>query len=386
MARGRGEKPAEQIAITDAESFMRLALREARKGLGRTSPNPVVGAALVKGGKVIALGHHQRAGGPHAEIVALRRAGAKARGADLYSTLEPCNHFGRTPPCTEAILKAGVRRVVVGCSDMNPIVRGRGIKRLTGAGVEVLSGVLERDCIELNRPFFTHITEKRPFVTVKVAATADGKIATATGDSKWVTGDKARERVHQLRDHVDAVLVGAGTVRADDPQLSARPKGKLSRRQPMRVVVSSTLDLPAKARIFAPGAKVLVLTCSRDEAKTGLLRSRGAEVVQIPGRAGKVDLRAVLEELGRREVVHLLVEGGAELFGQFLEAGLVDELLLFIAPKVLGDGLSWAKLGSVRAKMAEAIDLAHSSLEQVGEDVLLTARLREKRPASARGA
>jgi diaminohydroxyphosphoribosylaminopyrimidine deaminase/5-amino-6-(5-phosphoribosylamino)uracil reductase len=222
---------------------MRLALREARRGLGRTSPNPAVGALLVKGGRIVGRGHHVQAGAPHAEVMAIRDAAARARGADLYTTLEPCDHVGRTPPCSLAILEAGVRRVFSGSADPNPRVNGRGIRRLRRAGVEVETGVLREDCDALNEPWFRFITTGRPHVTLKVAATLDGRIATASGDSRWVTGPEARAHVHRLRDAVDAVLVGAGTARADDPRLTARlPGGRGC--DPIRVVLDSRLELP----------------------------------------------------------------------------------------------------------------------------------------------
>jgi len=357
-----------------AEEFMRLAVEEASLGLGRTSPNPAVGAVLVKGGKVVARGHHERAGGPHAEIVALRKAGRRAVGADLYTTLEPCNHQGRTPPCTEALIAAGVRRVFVGCRDLNPLVRGKGVQRLRAAGLEVVTGVLEPECVRLHEPFFTFITERRPFVTLKIASPADGKIATATGDSRWVTGPAARERVHALRNQVDAVLVGAGTVRADDPQLTARPEGKLSERQPLRVVLSSSLDISPKAQLFRQPGRTLVLTRSNDEAKAKALRAKGAEVVKLAGRRSQIDLQEALRYLASRDVVHLLVEGGAEVFGQFLEQRCADVVMLFIAPKVLGEGVSWARLVK-RAQMQEAMGLTWASVEQVGSDLLVTGTL-----------
>jgi diaminohydroxyphosphoribosylaminopyrimidine deaminase/5-amino-6-(5-phosphoribosylamino)uracil reductase len=373
--RGTRSQTAREFDRAVAEFFMRMALDEAEKGVGRTSPNPAVGAVLVKNGHVLARGFHAKAGGPHAEIVALRQAGGRARGADLYTTLEPCNHHGRTPPCTEAILAAGIRRVFVGCLDANPRVSGRGVKRLRSGGLKVVSGVLNDQCAELNAPFFTFITRKRPFVTLKVASTADGRIAGESGDSRWVTGPAARARVHQLRGRVDAVLVGGGTVRMDDPQLTARPRGRPAARQPMRVVLSASLDLPPSAKVFAgrPGG-ALVLTASPDEAKAAALRKAGAQVVRLPaGPSGSLDLRAVLDELARRDVVHLLVEGGAGVFGGFLEAGLADEILLFVAPRVLGSGLSWATL-SGRARIEDAIALEPWHVEQLGPDVLLTAR------------
>jgi diaminohydroxyphosphoribosylaminopyrimidine deaminase/5-amino-6-(5-phosphoribosylamino)uracil reductase len=353
--------------------MMREALAEARKGLGRTSPNPAVGAVIVKDGEIIARGFHSRAGGPHAEVVALRAAGERARGATLYSTLEPCNHQGRTPPCTEAIINAGLARVVVGCGDRNPLVSGRGVKRLRAAGIEVLPDVLEAECAAINDPFFTYVTLKRPFVTLKIASTADGKIAASNGDSRWVTGPKARERSHQLRDQVDAILVGGNTVRLDDPQLTTRLRGRTARRQPLRVILSASLELPPKARIFdEPRGGVLVLTTSSNARRTRALEARGAEVVRI-GEGGAVDLKAALTLLASREIVHLMVEGGAGVFGGFLEQGLVDQVQLYVAPKVLGEGISWAGL-TPRSRMADAIQFEPRSVEQVGADVLITLR------------
>jgi len=276
----------------------------------------------------------------------------------------------------------------VGCRDANPIVSGRGIARLRAAGVPVTEGVLEAECERINRPFFTFITERRPFVTLKVASTADGRIATATGDSRWVTGPQARERVHALRGQVDAILVGARTVREDDPLLTARPRGRLATRQPLRVILSRTLDIPLKARIFEePKGGVLVLTTSRDQRRVRALQGRGAQVVQLgDGDAKGVDPRAALDVLFQRGVVHLLVEGGGEIFGTFLEQGWVDQLMLFVAPKVLGEGRSWAPL-KARAKMDQAILLGDTEVEQVGGDVLITSALRGPGgPAGSAGA
>jgi diaminohydroxyphosphoribosylaminopyrimidine deaminase/5-amino-6-(5-phosphoribosylamino)uracil reductase len=355
------------------EAFMGQALAEARRGLGRTSPNPAVGAVLVKGGRVIAKGHHSRAGAAHAEVVALRAAGARARGADLYSTLEPCNHHGRTPPCTGAILDAGVRRVIVGCRDANPLVCGRGVDRLEAAGVDVATGVLSAECAALYRAFFTFTTERRPFVTLKVASTADGRIATKCGDSRWITSEESRARVHLLRDRVDAVLVGGETVRRDDPRLTSRKAGREGKRQPLRVVLSASCDLSPDARIFAPPGRALVFTASRDAGRVRALESRGVEVLEAPAKRGRIDLLEVLRILAARDVVHLLVEGGANVFGQFLAQGLADEAMVFVAPKILGDGLSWGAFAAP-SRIAEAIALSDVTVERVGVDVLMTGR------------
>ena len=290
-----------------ADRFMRLAIREAEKGLGRTSPNPAVGAVIVKGGRVVARGHHARAGGPHAEAAALAAAGGRARGADLYTTLEPCDHHGKTPPCSAAILDAGIRRVFVGSRDPNPVVNGKGIARLAAGGVLVVPEVLRRECDALNAHWFRFITARRPFVTLKAAVTLDGKLATATGDSRWVTGPEARARVHQLRDRVDAVLIGAGTARADDPRLTTRlPAG--GGRDPLRVVLDTDLSLPATLRLFRQrsSARTLVAHASTRSRELG----RNVELLRCRRGRGGVDLADFLRRLGERGVTHLLVEGG----------------------------------------------------------------------------
>ena len=364
-----------------AEFFMRLALEEAAKGLGRTSPNPVVGAVLVKSGRIIARGYHRRAGTAHAEVVALEAAGSKARGADLYTTLEPCDHYGRTPPCSQALLDAGVRRVITGSSDPNPKVNGKGVARLRRAGVEVLTGVLKDEADRLNRPFFKMVTRGLPYVTLKAAVTLDGKLATATGDSRWVTGEQARARVHQLRDQVDVVLVGANTVRADNPRLTTRlPEG--AGKDPVRVVVDSHLRLSPKATVFTQRspARTVVATCEDASGrKARRFLATGAEVWQLPGKQERVDLEALMRRLVKEGLNHVLVEGGAEMYGSFLRESLADELLLFMAPKLIGsEGLSWS--GSLGVtQMARALSVSPLSFEQVGEDLLLRARLTEPR-------
>ncbi len=356
---------------------MRIALEEAAKGLGRTSPNPAVGAVLVKGGRIIARGFTQPAGQAHAEVMALAAAGTRARGADLYTTLEPCNHYGRTPPCTLAILEAGVRRVISAVGDPNPQVNGKGIARMRRAGVEVLTGVLEEEAATLNRAFFKVIRTGMPYVTLKAAVTLDGKLATANGDSRWVTGEPARAWVHQLRNRVDVILVGANTVRRDDPKLTTRlPGGK--GRDPMRVVVDSHLSLKPSATVFTQrsSAKTVLATV---EDPTGRRARRfteqGVEVWQVREKRGRVDLKALMARLSLGGFNHVLVEGGAEIYGSFLRERLADELALFLAPKLIGSqGLSWS--GDLGVKMmSAALSLKNVTYEQLGDDLLLQARL-----------
>jgi diaminohydroxyphosphoribosylaminopyrimidine deaminase/5-amino-6-(5-phosphoribosylamino)uracil reductase len=363
----------ERAALFDravAEFFMRLALREARRGLGRTSPNPAVGAVMVKNGRVVARGHHARAGTPHAEAVAIRRAGARARGADLYTTLEPCNHWGRTPPCSLAIMEAGVRRVVVGSRDPNPLVVGHGLARLRRGGVMVVGDVLRRECDALNAEWFRFITAGRPHVTLKAAVTLDGKIAARGGDSRWVTGPVARAEAHRLRHRADAVLVGAGTARADDPRLTARLPGGRGR-DPLRVVLDSRLRLPSSLRLFRQrsAATLVAHVSGRPRPR------RGVEYLRCRSRGGRVDLRDLLAHLAARGVVNLLVEGGAEVHASFLRERLADRVVLFVAPRVVGgDGLSWS--GSLGARrMADAVRLVDVEVRRAGEELVVSGLL-----------
>lgn len=362
----------------EAERFMRVALREAAKGLGRTSPNPAVGAVLVRNGRVVARGHHAKAGGPHAEVVALRAAGALARGADLYTTLEPCDHYGRTPPCSIAILRAGVRRVLVGSSDPNPLVNGRGIARLRREGVEVIEGVHSRACDALNAHWFRYIRDGRPYVTLKAAVTLDGRIATRAGDARWVSGEAARRWVHRLRDRVDAVLVGAGTARADDPELTARLPGRRGR-DPVRVVLDTDLSLPRGLRLFHPrsAAPTIVAHACAGTRRLG----PGVELLRCRRGKGGVDLRDLLAKLAARGILHLLVEGGARVHARFLEEGLADRLAVFVAPKIGGaDGVPLAAMPGP-SRMADALVLDEVQVGRIGDDVLV-----QGRPVLRRGA
>jgi diaminohydroxyphosphoribosylaminopyrimidine deaminase / 5-amino-6-(5-phosphoribosylamino)uracil reductase len=316
--------------------FMRRALMLAARGLGETNPNPAVGCLVVRGGRVLGEGWHARAGGPHAEVVALRRAGPGARGATLYVTLEPCAHFGRTPPCAPLVRDAGVARVLVATADPNPLVRGRGLALLRRAGVAVETGLLADEAARLNERFLRSARLGRPFLLLKAALTLDGRIATASGDSKWITGPAERRQARWLRRLHDAVLVGVGTVLADDPLLLPAPR---TRRPFTRVVLDSRLRLPAGSRLVRTAAErqpVLVLTCGDEPQRRGVLEAAGVTVVPVAADSGRVALPQALAALHERGITSLMVEGGSEVLGAFLAARLLDQVALFRAPILLG--------------------------------------------------
>lgn len=360
--------------------WMRQALALARQGIGHSQPNPAVGAVLTLEGRVVGQGYHHRAGEPHAEVVALRQAQSAARGATLYVTLEPCNHHGRTPPCTEAILAAGVRRVVIAARDPNPKVAGSGIDRLRAAGVTVDVGLLEAESQAINPWFPTYITQGRPWVHLKLATTLDGRLAARTGDARWITSPQARREVHQLRHSSGAVMVGAGTVRVDDPALTVRdvePPGGVH--QPWRVVVSRRLQLPLTAQLLAPGASAPTVVATGPEVAPEMeaqLRARGIQIWRLPQDpqsllAGGLDLGELLRRLGQQEIASVLVEGGARLAAALLEGGWVDWVSWYVAPLALGDPEGVPALaGLPKARLAEGWRLVPGRARQVGSDVV----------------
>ncbi len=359
---------------SDKTRFMRAALRLARRGAGTVSPNPLVGAILVRGGKIVGSGYHRFFGGPHAECNALEIAGEKARGADLYINLEPCSHFGKTPPCSDALIAAGIRRAFIGMQDPNPLVSGSGIKKLAAAGIAVETGILERECRQLNEAFIKYITSKIPFVYLKLAASLDGKIATASGDSKWITGTASRALVHALRSRVDAVMVGIGTVLSDDPQLTARLyPGAI--KNPLRVIVDSTLRTPLRSRLLATARNVptiIATTNSSSKSRAEAVTQSGAELLTMPARNGRVNLKLLMKKLAHRGIASVLIEGGSALSAAALKDGIVDKVLFFYAPKIIGGENSYSMVGGAGSKrISRAITLKDVRYRRVGEDILV---------------
>ena len=347
---------------------MLKAIQLARKGIGSTSPNPRVGAVVVKGGRKAGEGFHARAGGDHAEIIALKQAGRRARGATLYVTLEPCAHFGKTPPCVLAVLRSGVSRVVIAERDPNPVTKGRGVLALKRKGLRVTEGVLRAEAEELNRPFRKWVTTGLPYVTLKAAQSLDGKIASRGRDSKWITSEASRRVGQFLRKASDAVLVGIETVLADNPRLDVRvPVSK----RPVKVVLDSRLRIPADARLFRTPGRVLVATTSRSEPRKRRVLANFCDVATVPSYGGRVDLKALLKELGRRGVLHVLVEGGGEVIGDFVDRRLADEIFLFVAPVIIGGRAAPASvMGKGPASLNGALKLKDVSFGRVGPDFI----------------
>lgn len=357
--------------------YMRRSLALARRAQGQVSPNPAVGAVIVKDGVIVGQGYTQPPGGPHAEVVALGQAGRAARGSSLYVTLEPCCHFGRTPPCTRALIQAGVARVHAAMADPNPLVAGKGIAELRQAGIEVSLGEREAEAKELNEAYVKYIATGIPWVMAKFAMSLDGKLATRSGDSRWVTGPRARRLAHEMRRTVDAIAVGANTILADDPQLTYRRGGDLPRpgdRQPLKIVIDSQGRVPLTARVFQRPGQALLVTGRplKEEMARGLARL-GVEVVEAPGEGGWVDLPRLLHILGGRGVTSLLVDGGGILLGSFFDLGLVDRVYAFIAPIIIGGEKAVpAVAGAGVEGMADALRLSRVRVRRIGPDLLVT--------------
>lgn len=346
--------------------YMRLALKLAARG--KPSPNPYVGAVIARNGKIIGMGWHKKAGMPHAEIEALLnlKNPENAKGAVMYVNLEPCNHYGRTPPCTEAIIRSGIKRVVFAMNDPNPDVTGRGEEELRKRGINIENGILEREAKKLNEVFIKYSKTKMPFVVLKAAMSLDGKIATRTGDSKWITGKKAREYAHKLRSRYDAILVGINTVLKDNPQLTARIKGG---RNPMRIILDNKLRIPLNANVLADAGAIAATTELHDKKKREKLEEKGVKVL-VCGKE-RVDLEKLLKKLGGMGIASLLVEGGSEVHGSFVDAKLVDKFVLFYAPVIIGGKDAKAAVGGIGAgKIPEALGITGLSMKKIGNDVV----------------
>ncbi len=352
---------------------MEEALLLARKALGNVSPNPAVGAVVVKNGQVMGRGFTQPPGGPHAEVIALQEAGDKANGATMYVTLEPHAHQGRTPPCTDAIIQAGIVEVHIATLDPNPDVNGKGIVALEAAGVRVTVGDHEHEAQQVIEAFAKHVTTGLPFVVVKFAMSLDGKIATSTGESQWISGPEMRREVHRLRAECDAIMVGIQTALQDNPQLTVRDVPEPPERQPLRVVVDSSGRMPATARMLAESGKTLVAVAEGTANDHSLLVDAGAEVVSLPGDDGRVDLRALLQLLGQRGVTSVLVEGGSTLLGALFDLGAVDKVIGCVSPVVIGGAKAPTPVGGQGAHhLADSLRLRDVSVTTIGNDVMIT--------------
>jgi len=353
------------------EPYMKKAIDLAEKGRGTTSPNPMVGALIIKDDEIIAEGYHEKAGEPHAEINALNNATENVSGATMVVTLEPCNHFGRTPPCTEAIINAGIKKVIVGMIDPNPKCAGGGVKRLKDAGIQVGYGLLAEQIAKQNEVFIKYITTGRPFVTVKAAISLDGKISEAPGMATPITGEEARLSVHELRNENDAIMVGVGTVLADDPMLTTR-LDREGTRNPIRIIVDSQAKLPLESKVVETARDVrtiIAVTVDAPDRKLKDLEAKGIEVIKTSSWDGSVDIEVLLEELGAKEISSLIIEGGSRLLASFVKAGLVDKYLIFVAPKFIGNqgvNLIGGKLNSIK-------ELRIRYIGNVGDDIFIQA-------------
>lgn len=360
----------------EKEFYMRKALALAKQGMGYTSPNPMVGCVIVKNGKIVAQGYHEKCGEYHAERNALLKCKEDVTGAEAYVTLEPCCHHGKTPPCTDIIIERGIKKVYVGSMDSNPLVGGKGVKLLEEAGIEVECGVLKEECDKLNEVFFHYIEKKTPFVIMKYAMTLDGKIAASTGDSKWVTGETARKHVQFLRKKYSGILVGIGTVLEDNPMLNCRIEEGVD---PVRIICDSKLSIAEHMECnilkTAKKIKTIVAYAQAEEAKKKILEDAGVVLLQA-GNKDKIDLKQLLKKLGEMEIDSILVEGGGKIHGSFLEEGLVNKVYAYIAPKLVGGDSAKTPVGGRGfEKMAEAKMLTGLQIEQLGEDILITGYL-----------
>lgn len=363
------------------KKYMKKALDLAQKGIGYTNPNPLVGAVIVKDDRIIGEGYHQRYGDHHAEINAFHHATEDVAGATMYVTLEPCAHYGKTPPCANAIVEKKIKKVVIGLKDPNPLVAGKGIEILRSNGIEVVTGVLEEEGRKLNEIFLKYITTKLPFCILKTAMTLDGKIATHTGDSKWITNELSREFVHQIRHRVSGIMVGIGTILADDPMLNTRLK-KGEGLDPHRIIVDSNARLPLEAKILnmKSNANTIVAVSEKaDKEKIKLLKNKGAEIIITPLNNGRVDLKILMKKLGERKIDSILLEGGGTLNYSALEEGIIDKVFSFIAPKLIGGSEAKTPIeGKGKAYIKEAILLQDIAIQSFDSDIMIEGYLRKE--------
>lgn len=353
------------------QDYMRRAFQLAKKGCGYVSPNPMVGAVIVKDGRIIGEGWHQKYGEPHAERNALASCTESPEGADMYVTLEPCCHYGKQPPCVDAILEAKIRRVFIGSADPNPLVAGKGVKILETHGVEVIQSVLREECDRLNTVFFHYIRTGRPYVVMKYAMTLDGKIAAYTGAARWITGEEARRHVHEQRRWLTAIMVGVGTVLADDPMLNCRVEGG---RDPIRIVCDTELRTPPESRLVQTARQVptILATCCKDTARQKIYLDAGCRVMEIPEREGRVDLEVLMERLGKEKIDSILLEGGANLNWSALKSGIVQRVQAYVAPRLLGGAAAKSPVeGQGFPEPGAAVHLKHLQVIHLGEDLLI---------------
>jgi len=354
------------------ELYMHRAMELALMAKGKTSPNPMVGAVIVKNDRIIGEGYHKKAGTPHAEINALNSLTEDISDATMYINLEPCCHYGRTPPCTQTLIKNGLKNLVVGMLDPNPLVGGKGINELKNAGINVETGVLEKECKKLNEIYIKYITTRKPFVLLKSSITLDGKIATCTKESKWITGKESRELVHQLREEIDAIMVGIGTVINDNPNLTAYLKADKIK-DPVKIIVDSKLRIPSDANVFKSDSKVIIATTAvADIEKIKILQDRKVDVLVIEEQEQRVNLVKLMEELGKKEITYIMLEGGAEINASALKSNIVDKVMFFIAPKILGGQDSISAIGGKGCeKLTDAFNIHDLNVFRTGNDIVI---------------
>ena len=349
------------------KKYLEMAIKLAEKGRGKVSPNPLVGCLIIKRGRIVGRGYHKKAGDHHAEVNALKEAGKKAKDSILYCTLEPCSHWGKTPPCTEQIVQSGVREIVIGNKDPNPMVNG--FEELKGRGIKSRIGILDEECAKLNEVYLKWMKTKKPFVIVKAAMSLDGKIATKSGDSKYISGKEARKVVHELRSDLDAVMVGSNTVKKDDPELTVR----LTRGEnPIKIVIDSKLKISEKAKIVKkePGKLIIITAKTANKKKVKALQLKGVRFIHTNLNRGKIDLKEAMKELGKHDITSIMIEGGAVLNAEAIRAGIVDKMLFFISPKMIGQGP--AAVGDLGiTQVDKALKLKNIDFKKIGKDILV---------------